>query len=214
MKIWPTRDFRSRLVSSPTDCWPYFASRPYNTPVQHISSIMYWSTEGKPITAREFVERMFDDLPQFFENEDQLREIWSNPDTREKLLHELSEAGYDAEKLESMKALIDAKESDVYDVLAYVAYAANTITRQQRVDQAKPSINTAFADYRQQDFIRFILDKYIVDGVGELSVGKMSSLVELRYNTISEAAAEFGSPKAIREVFVGFQQYLYQVPNL
>lgn len=178
--------------------------------IHHVSSVMYWSCEGRPITAREFVERLFDDLPQFFDNEDQLREIWSNPVTREKLLHELSDAGYDAEKLESMKALIDAKESDVYDVLAYVAYAANTITRQQRVDQAKPSINTAFADYRQQDFIRFILDKYIVDGVSELSVGKMSSLVELRYNTISEAAAEFGSPKAIREMFVGFQPYLYQ----
>lgn len=31
-----------------------------------------------------------------------------------------------------MKDLIDAKDSDVYDVLAYAAYAAETITRQQR----------------------------------------------------------------------------------
>ena len=73
--------------------------------IQHISSVMYWSPDGKPITAREFVERMFDDLPQFFEDEDQLREIWSNPDTREKLLADLSEAGYDEEKLEGMKGL-------------------------------------------------------------------------------------------------------------
>jgi len=64
---------------------------------------MYWSPDGSPITAREFVERMFDDLPQFFENEDKLREIWSDPTTREKLLSDLTEAGYDAEKLESMK---------------------------------------------------------------------------------------------------------------
>lgn len=61
--------------------------------IRHISSVMYWSTEGKPITAREFVQRMFDDLPQFFEDEDQLREIWSDPTTREKLLNELSESG-------------------------------------------------------------------------------------------------------------------------
>ncbi|MEE9425579.1 MAG: GIY-YIG nuclease family protein [Methylococcales bacterium] len=31
--------------------------------IQHISSVMYWSTEGKPITGKEFIERMFDDLP-------------------------------------------------------------------------------------------------------------------------------------------------------
>jgi type I restriction enzyme R subunit len=34
--------------------------------IKHISSVMHWSPDGKPITAKEFVERMFDDLPRFF----------------------------------------------------------------------------------------------------------------------------------------------------
>ncbi len=179
--------------------------------IQHISSVMYWSTEGKPITAKEFIERMFDDLPQFFENEDQLREIWGNPNTREKLLNNLSEAGYDAEKLESMKALIDAQDSDVYDVLAHVAYAVDTRSRAERVKQSKPAIAKAFVDYKQQEFIEFILEKYIVDGVQELAAKKMRSLIELKYNTISDAAAEFGSTAVIRETFIGFQKHLYDV---
>ncbi|MFS1435821.1 hypothetical protein [Vibrio lentus] len=33
------------------------------------------------------------------------------------------EAGYDDEKLDSMKEIIDAKDSDVYDLLSFVAYA-------------------------------------------------------------------------------------------
>jgi len=57
-----------------------------------------------------------------------LREIWRDPTTRERLLSDLSEAGYDAEKLDSMKELIDAKDSDAYDVLAFVAYAVETRT--------------------------------------------------------------------------------------
>jgi type I restriction enzyme R subunit len=171
---------------------------------------MYWSAEGKPITAKEFVERMFDDLPRFFENEDQLREIWSDPTTREKLLQDLAEAGYDNEKLDSMKAVIDAQDSDVYDVLTYVAYAAEAKTRTDRAQQAKPKIRTAFTNYKQQEFIDFILSKYIEDGVNELATSKMRSLVELKYNTINDAAIEFGSPKAIRETFVGFQKYLYE----
>jgi type I restriction enzyme R subunit len=178
--------------------------------IQHISSVMYWNSDGTPITAKEFLERMFDDLPQFFENEDKLREIWSDPDTRETLLQNLSEAGYDNEKLDSMKELVDARDSDVYDVLAYVAYASETRTRQQRVAQSKPAINQHFTEYHQQAFIEFILKRYIDDGVTELSVGKMKSMVELKYNSINDAATEFGSPKIIRDVFVGFQQHLYQ----
>lgn len=177
--------------------------------IKHISSAMYWSPDGKPITAKEFIERMFGDLPQFFSDEDQLRAIWSDPATREKLLEDLSEAGYDNEKLDSMKELIDARDSDVYDVLAYVAYTAETRTRSERAQRAKPLIKKAFASYKQHEFVDFILDKYVADGVNELAAKKMRSLIELKYNTISDAASELGSTAVIRETFIGFQQYLY-----
>jgi type I restriction enzyme R subunit len=176
--------------------------------IQHISSVMYWFGD-KPITAKEFIERLFTDLPKFFENEDQLREIWSDPTTREKLLSSLSEAGYDEEKLEGMKELIDAKDSDVYDVLRYVAYASEAVSRKQRATSAHPNIEAAFTDDKQQQFIDFILEKYVEDGVMELSPSKMRSLIELKYNTISDAVDVFGSPAAIRETFIGFQKYLY-----
>lgn len=177
--------------------------------IKHISSAMYWSPEGKPITAREFVERMFDDLPQFFGNEDELRAIWSDPTTREKLLHDLSEAGYDNEKLDSMKELIDARDSDVYDVLAYVAYAHEAKSRVERTRKARPEIGKAYSNYKQQEFIDFVLEKYVEDGVHELAITKIGDLIELKYNTISDAAVELGPPSEIREVFSGFQQFLY-----
>lgn len=179
--------------------------------IKHISSALYWSPEGKPITAKEFVERMFSDLPQFFTDEEQLRDIWSDPTTRDKLLADLAEAGYDSEKLDSMKDLIDAKDSDVYDVLAFVAYAAETHSRAERIQSAKPNIAKEFTDYKQQAFINFILDKYLEEGVGELAATKMRSLIELKYNTISDATAELGSPAVIRETFIGFQKHLYRI---
>ncbi|WP_461520661.1 EcoAI/FtnUII family type I restriction enzme subunit R [Porticoccus sp.] len=178
--------------------------------IKHISSAMYWSPEGKPITAKEFVERMFDDIPHFFSDEEQLRQIWSDPATREKLLEDLAEAGYDEEKLESMKDLIDAKDSDVYDVLAFVAYAAETKTRIERVKSAKPGIAKEYPNYKQQEFINFILEKYVEDGVQELAGSKVRDLIALKYNTVSDAAAELGPPAVIRETFVGFQKYLYR----
>ncbi len=177
--------------------------------IKHVHSTLYWSPEGKPITGKEFLERLFQDLPQFFTDEEQLRQIWGDPITREKLLDDLAEAGFDSEKLDEMKDLIEAQDSDVYDVLAYVAYATETRTRQQRAEHAIPAIHLAFGNYRQQEFIDFVLSKYIADGVAELSKSKMRNLIQLKYNTISEAAAEFGSAALIGETFVGFQKYLY-----
>jgi len=46
--------------------------------------------------------------------------------------------------------------------------------------------------------------------VGELDQEKLPSLLELKYNAISDAAAELGSVAGIRDVFVGFQRYLYE----
>ena len=177
--------------------------------IRHISSVMYWSPEGKPITAKEFLERMFDDLPQFFESEDQLREIWSHPETRDNLLADLREAGYDDEKLDGMKDLIDARDSDVYDVLANVAYARQLRTRTERATQAGPAIREAFTDIKQQEFIEFILEKYVEDGVTELAKSKMNSLVTLKYDNVHDAMSVLGSTSVIKETFVGFQKYLY-----
>lgn len=177
--------------------------------IHHVAGAIYIGPNGEMMTANQFLEALFCDTPKFFESEDQLREIWSDPTTREKLLSDLAEAGYDNEKLDSMKELIDAKDSDVYDVLAFVAYAAETQTRQERAQSAKPAIYGAF-DYKQQEFINFILDKYVQDGVHELAENKMRSLIELKYNTISDATHVFGSPKAIRETFIGFQKFLYK----
>jgi len=153
--------------------------------------------------------QLFDDLPQLFENEDRLREIWSDSSTRKKLLNDLTEAGYDAEKLDGMKDLIDARHSDVYDLLAFVAYAIETRTRIERAATAKPAISQAFGDSKQREFIDFVLEKYVEDGVRELAEEKMRTLIELKYNTISDAAAEFGSATMIRDTFIGFEKYLY-----
>ncbi|MCM8534627.1 MAG: DEAD/DEAH box helicase family protein [Lentisphaeraceae bacterium] len=176
--------------------------------IKHVSSVMYWHG-SKPISASEFIEKMFSDLPDFFKSEQELRKIWADPSTREKLLNDLAESGYDQEKLKEMKKLIDAEDSDVFDILGYVAYAIETKSRDERVQKAQPHIVKSYEDEIQRDFINFILGKYIADGVRELSTKNMKSLLELKYNTVTDATHAFGSPATIREVFIGFQKHLY-----
>ena len=140
--------------------------------IQHMVATTFWSPDGTPMSAAQFVEQLFGELPAFFKDEDQLRAIWSNPETREKLLQELAEKGFGSEQIDEIKRIISADESDIYDVLAYVAFAKHTTTRAERVQSRKSAIDASY-DEKQRDFIDFILTQYVGEGVGELAIGKL-----------------------------------------
>jgi type I restriction enzyme R subunit len=176
--------------------------------IQNITVTTFWGPDGRPLSAAEFVGLLFGEIPDLFKNEDELRELWSQPDTRQKLLEQLEEKGFGLEQLEEMKAVVDALDSDVYDVLAYVAYALQPITRSDRVLNRKGTIFSHY-DYKQQEFIDFVLAHYIKEGVEELALEKLTDLISLKYRTTNDAVAELGPPAEIRNVFVGFQKYLY-----
>jgi type I restriction enzyme, R subunit len=176
--------------------------------IEHRISTSFWSPDGKPMTAAEFVERLFGEIPQLFKDEDELRQIWSRPDTRKALLAGLSEKGYGEEQLTEISRLIDAESSDLYDVLAYIAYAAVPISRFDRVIAHKSLIFSRYVG-KQQEFLDFVLEQYIKAGVGELDRSKLPQLLELKYHAIRDAVAELGSVGSISEVFIGFQEYLY-----
>jgi len=104
--------------------------------------------------------------------------------------------------------MIDAENSDLYDVLAYVAFALSPITRQEHADASRPLI-TAQYDPKFQAFFGFVLSQYVREGIGELDQTKLPHLLELRYRAVSDAALELGGVAKIREAFVGFQAHLY-----
>lgn len=109
-----------------------------------------------------------------------------------------------------MQRIIDAEKSDLFDVLAHVAYALQPISREERASHAKQSIATHF-NSKQQVFLDFVLSHYVREGVDELDQSKLTPLLRLRYhNSISDAVADLGNPEEIGRVFSGFQKYLYQ----
>ncbi len=177
--------------------------------IQHMSATSFWSADGKPISATEFVQRLYGDLPELFRNEDQLRQLWSQPDTRKKLLAGLEERGYGLEQLRDIGKLIEAENSDLYDVLAYIAYARPPITRAERVASHKGEIFAAFDSLAQRAFLEFVLDHYVARGVTELDPDKLPHLIELKYHSVKDAVADLGPVRNIREIFVGFQRRLY-----
>jgi type I restriction enzyme, R subunit len=101
--------------------------------IQHMMATTFWSVDGRPMSAAEFITRLFGDLCELFRDEDELRALWGQPDTRKALLESLSEKGYGDEQLSEIRRMIDAEQSDLFDVLAYIAFALSPITREERV---------------------------------------------------------------------------------
>nr|WP_245555479.1 type I restriction-modification enzyme R subunit C-terminal domain-containing protein [Baaleninema simplex] len=177
--------------------------------LSHTATTRFWSPDGTPMSAAEFIKSLFGELPELFENEAELQEIWSRPDTRTSLLTGLAEKGYGDEQLAEVARIVDAQNSYLYDVLAYIAYAQKPVSRRERVIAHKGLIFSRYTG-KQQEFLDFVLDQYVKEGVGELSNSKLPQLLELKYHSVSDAVRELGEVATIRNLFVSFQQHLYR----
>jgi type I restriction enzyme R subunit len=177
--------------------------------IQHISATSFWGPDGRPLSAAEFIQSLFGKAPELFRDEDELRRLWGAPDTRKALMTALAEAGFGAEPLQEMARIIDAPDSDVFDVLAYVAFALPPITRADRVASRKDVTLTGY-DADLSAFLDFVLGQYVTQGVSELDGDKLPRLLELKYASASEGAAMLGGVKGVRQAFLDVQRGLFQ----
>jgi type I restriction enzyme R subunit len=177
--------------------------------IQSMVATTFWSPDGKPMSAAQFVEKLFGALPAFFQDEDELRRIWSLPETRKALLKGLEEKGFGRTELTAIRRAIQADNSDIFDVLAYVAFLSAPITRSERVETRRAQALEPY-DAKLQAFLDFVLAQYVAAGVDELDQEKLGQLVSLRYGSVEDATRALGSVAAIRDAFIGFQKHLFQ----
>ena len=178
--------------------------------IQHMSATTFWHPDGTPMSAQQFLEHLFGKIPDFFGSEEELRKLWSAPDTRSRLLSGLADQGFGHDQLAEIQRIIEAEKSDLFDVLAYVAYAAAPLTREVRAANARVYINSRFTT-KQQAFLDFVLSHYVEVGVEELDQEKLTPLLRLKYrDSLADAVADLGKPEEIGQAFAGFQKYLYE----
>lgn len=177
--------------------------------IQHMMSTSFWSADGNPVSAEEFLNSLFGELPKLFKDEAELRKLWGNPVTRKTLLEKLDEAGFPKSDLLTLQKLVDMEKSDLYDVLEYVFnsdYVA--LTREARVKIAEKTIFTLLNE-KQREFIAFVLKRYIEAGVEELEQDRLPILLKNKYQSFSDAMEMLGDLKGISKLFLEFQKYLY-----
>jgi len=161
------------------------------------------------MSAREFLERLFGDLSNMVADEDELRAIWSDPDNREHFLTQLDEQGYDQDRLEDIRQLVDAQDSDLFDVLAYVMYASDPKTRTDRADHVRED---GLGDFQEEmrDLLKGILKAYETNGESELRTKKLGQFLTARYGSVSESKTKLGELSAVKEAFRAVQRGLYR----
>ena len=178
--------------------------------LQSMSST-YFYVDGKPISAEEFLKRLFDTikLPEILGSEEQLREVWSNPITRRELIQKLEKAGCYKDDLIKLQELINAENSDLFDVLEYIAYLKSPVSRETRVQTSQDNIFNLLNE-QQREFVKYVLRNYVAQGVDELDIGKLATVLEAKYGSIHAAQKALGGVQDIQKTFIDFQQYLYQ----
>ena len=177
--------------------------------IKHMSMTSFWDSDGRPISAEAYIRLLYGKLPEFYKSEEELRRIWSNPDTRKRLLNKLDEAGYGLEQLKVVQEIIGAEKSDIFDVLEYISYTIPPITRKERVEAAQERIQNEQSGEKRA-FVDFALAKYIETGVSELDSTRLADLLRLKYKELDDAQRALGDVPAIRALFIGFQRHLYE----
>ena len=173
-----------------------------------MKSTSYWSADGRPISAAEFLKRLFGDLSDMVADEDELRAVWSDPDNRERFLTKLEEYGYDQDRLDDIRQLVDAVQSDLFDVLAYVLYANAPKTRTDRASSVRQD-GLLDMDGEMRDLLLGILKAYEGDGEGELATKKLGQFLTARYGSVSESKSKLGELSSVRDAFRKMQHRLY-----
>ena len=177
--------------------------------LDHTTQTSFWGTDGQPVSAADFLKKLFNALPEFFKSEQELRRIWADPVTRQSLLQKLEEAGFGIDTLKTLRNYVANPKSDIFDVLEFISFDVPPKTRKERVEAARTAILAKLSP-DQQSFIEFVLEQYIKDGVDMLSHTVIGELLTLKYGSHADAQAVLGTINEIRELFIDFQKPLYE----
>jgi len=170
----------------------------------------YVGTDGIPLKTEDYLELLIGVLGKFYNDEDGLREIWSNPTNRKDLLNKLKEMNIDESQLNDLKVIFEAEDSDIYDILTHISFNLDIKTRAERVLSVEDSDFTEkYHNDKAKEFIEFILDRYQKYGVKELEDNNLSTLIEVSSIDKSVLNTSFGSYK-IRDEYFGLQREIYR----
>jgi len=166
----------------------------------------YFGSDGKRVSAEQFIKDLFTRLPEFFSDEEALRDVWSHQKTRDEFIDQLAQRGFDMEKLLTLREAFKAEDSDVYDLLRFIAFDKEIISRGERVGVADMSF-IGSENEQLSEFINFVLLQYEQNGFEAFN--DLAALIATKYGGNS-VVTEMGGVEKVRSSFDLLQEAVYR----
>ena len=120
------------------------------------------------------------------------------------------ERGYDQDRLEDVRQLVDTPDSDLFDVLNYVLFDTSPKTRPDRAESVSADGMKSFEGETKQ-LLLGILSAYVEDGVDELATERLGQFIMARYGSVGESKAVLGDLSEVKRAFRKMQANLYSI---
>ena len=102
-----------------------------------------------------------------------------------------------------------AEKSDLFDVLAQIAYAVELKTRAQRAEQGETAINLSY-NPKLAAFLHYALSQYVDADANFLDRSHLPDYLKSQYGTFADGARALGGADVVAKSFAGFQKFLYK----
>jgi len=182
--------------------------------LEHTTQSFFYSKKNNLISAEEFIQELFDtcQLPDVIGDENKLKELWITSESRNLLLEKLKEFGFELGAIEEIGRLINSNDADVYDILEFIAFNSTNLSRpiskKERVEKTSSKLLEDLNE-DQSAFIKFLIERYLDEGVESINENNLSTLLQLKYESITKAEEILGEIRSIKNLFLNFQNNLY-----
>lgn len=168
-------------------------------------SLQILDAQGKLRTV-EFQQHTKEQITTLFTDVKAFQKAWTNPKERESILLELENRGVSVEQVAEIMKLADL---DPFDVLCYVAFDLQPLTRRQRAEKVKKAAIFATYSENAKEIINLILEKYVQFGANQLNAKILSVKPISEKGNLMEIASIFGGAPNLLKALDNIQQLLY-----
>jgi type I restriction enzyme R subunit len=156
----------------------------------------------------QFNQYAKEQITMLFLSINEFRSKWNNLEERRKILTELESRGISIEQLTEISK---QKETDLFDLICFVAYDLKPLTRRQRADLLLKNKPDFFASYslKAREVLTLIIEKYIDFGLSEIRPNIVLAPPISQIGNSSEIASEFGGIEQFIKAIDELQILLY-----
>lgn len=173
----------------------------------------YIDDTWKPVWATDYLESLIGKLPALYTSEEQLRTLWSDPESREQLLWKLHDIGIDQDQLSTLQHMFQAEASDIFDILAHLSFATQMKSRKERVQRVHQHDHLMIQQHLEaKAFLDFVLDYYAQRGSTELVRSKIGEVIKLYGKwSLLDLTQAFGDSEKLLQAWKTVQKELFSI---